>query len=136
MKSTSCDLDIWISQTALYSQITIEFIKKLPSSSGFNTILVIVNQLTKQVIFIPIYNTIMSVDLAHLFVLHMFSKHSVPSHVTSNRSLEFVSNFFHFLGTTLDMQLHFTSDYYPKSDKQTEHTNQTLEQYFYVYYNY
>jgi len=71
-----------------------DFIKKLPSFSRFNTILVIVNWLTKQVIFIPAHDTIMFLDLAYLFVLHVFSKHGIPSHVTSNRGLEFVSNFF------------------------------------------
>jgi len=34
------------------------------------------------------------------------------------------------------MQLHFTSGYHPKGNEQTEHTNQTLEQYLYVYCNY
>jgi len=71
-----------------------DFIEKLPSSSGFDTILVIVDQLTKQVIFIPAYDTIMFADLARLFILHVFSKHGIPSHVTSNRGSEFVSNFF------------------------------------------
>ena len=92
------------------------FIKKLLSFSRFNTILVIVNQLTKQIIFIPIYNTIMSADLAHLFVLHVFSKYGVSSHVISNKGLEFVLNFFCSLDTALDMQLHFTSGYYLKGN--------------------
>ena len=113
-----------------------DFIEKLLLSSRFDTILVIVDQLTKQAIFIPAHNTIMFVDLACLFILHVFSKHSVPSHVISDRSLEFVSNFFRSLGTALDMQLHFTSGYHPKDDEQTECTNQTLEQYLYVYCNY
>jgi len=39
-----------------------DFIKKLLLSSRFNTILVIVDQLTKQAIFIPAHNTIMSMD--------------------------------------------------------------------------
>ena len=78
----------------------------------------------------------MFMDLARLFVLHVFSKHSVPSHVTSNRGSEFVSNFFRSLGTTLDMQLHFTSGYYPEGDGQTECINQTLKQYLRVYCNY
>jgi len=34
------------------------------------------------------------------------------------------------------MWLHFTSDYHPKDNGQTEHTNQTLEQYLCVYCNY
>ena len=113
-----------------------DFIEKLLSSSRFDTILVIVDQLTKQVIFIPAHNTIMSTDLACLFVLHVFSKHSVPSHVTSDRGLEFVSNFFRSLGIALNMCLYFTSGYHPKGDEQTERTNQTLKQYLHVYCNY
>jgi len=113
-----------------------DFIKKLLSSSGFDTILVIVDWLTKQAIFIPAHDTIMSANLARLFILHMFSKHGVPSHVTSGRGSEFVSNFFRSLGTALNIQLHFTSGYHSEGDGQTEHTNQTLEQYLCVYCNY
>ena len=78
----------------------------------------------------------MSVDLARLFVLHVFSKHGIPSHVTSDRGSEFVSNFFRSLGTALDMWLHFTSGYHPEGDRQTECMNQTLKQYLCVYCNY
>jgi len=98
--------------------------------------LVIVNWLTKQAIFIPAHDTITSTDLARLFILHVFSKHSIPSYVTSDRGSEFVSNFFQSLGTALNMWLHFTLGYHPKGDGQTERTNQTLEQYFHVYCNY
>ena len=111
-----------------------DFIEKLLLFSGFNTILVIVDWFTKQTIFIPAHNTIMSMDLACLFVLHVFSKHSVTSHIVSNRGSEFVSNFFCSLGTALDIWLHFRLP--SKGDRQTEHTNQTLEQYFCIYCNY
>ena len=40
-----------------WNSISMDFIEKLPSSSGFDTILVIVDWLTKQVIFIPAHNT-------------------------------------------------------------------------------
>ena len=75
-----------------WNSISMDFIEKLPSSSRFDTILVIIDQLTKQAIFISAYNTITSVNLACLFVLYVFSKHGIPSHVTSNRGSEFVSN--------------------------------------------
>ena len=78
----------------------------------------------------------MFANLTHLFILHMFSKHSVPFHVTLDRDLEFVLNFFCSLGTTLYMWLHFTLSYYPEDDRQTESINQTLEQYLYIYCNY
>ena len=78
----------------------------------------------------------MFTDLACLFILHVFSKHGIPSHVTSDWGLEFVSNFFQSLDTALNIQLHFTSDYHPEGDGQTECMNQTLEQYLCVYCNY
>ena len=96
------------------------------------------------VMFVPVCNsllhpfndTITSVELACLFVIHVFSKHGVPSHVTSDHGSEFVSHFFRSLGTALDMRLHFTSEYHPEANSQAEWTNQILEQYLYIYYNY
>ena len=105
-------------------------------SNGSDTILVIIDHLTKQSIFILTIDTITSPMLAKLFVLHVFSKHGVPSHITSDHSMEFISAFFCSLSKVLDMKLHFTSDYHPEGDGQTEHTNQTLEQYLQVYCNY
>jgi len=113
-----------------------DFIEKLPSSSGFDTILVIVDRLLKQAIFIPTHDTITSAELARLFVIHIFSKHGVLSHVTSDRGSEFVSHFFRSLGMALDMRLHFTSGYHLEANGQVEQTNQTLEQYLHVYCNY
>ena len=82
------------------------------------------------------HNTITSSDLALLFIIHVFSKHSVLAHVTCNWGSEFISHFFQSLSTALDMKLHFTLGYHPEGDGQTEHTNQTLEQYIRVYCNY
>jgi len=119
-----------------WNSISMDFIEQLPSSEDFTAILVIVDRLSKQSIFIPTHDTITSMQLAQLFVLHVFSKHGVPSHVTSDRGTEFVSHFFRSLGKALDMRLHFTSGYHPEGDGQTERTNQTLEQYLRIYCNY
>ena len=119
-----------------WNSISMDFIEQLPDSSGFTAILVVVDRFTKQGIFIPTTNEVDSAELARLFVLHVFSKHGVPSHVTSDRGSEFVSRFFRSLGKVLDMTLHFTSGYHPEGDGQTERTNQTLEQYLRCYCNY
>jgi hypothetical protein len=113
-----------------------DFIEQLPSSAGYTAILVVVDRLSKQGIFIPTHDTITSQDLARLFVIHVFSKHGVPEHVTSDRGSEFVSHFFRSLGTLLNMKLHFTSGYHPEGDGQTERVNQTVEQYLRMYCNY
>src|SRR5882672_3820741 len=66
---------------------TMDFIEKLPLSSGYTLILVIVNRLSKQSFFILTHDTITSQKLAQLFVLHVFSKHGVHSHVTPDHSM-------------------------------------------------
>ena len=113
-----------------------DFIETLPTSSSCNSILVIVDRLSKQGIFIPTTIHCTSEDLARLFVMHVFSKHGVPEHVTSDRGPEFISRFFRSLRKALDMKLHFTSRYHPEGDGQTERTNQTLEQYLQIFCNY
>jgi len=113
-----------------------DFIEQLPLSEGYTDILVVVDWLTKQAIFIPTTRTINASQLAQLFIGHVFSKHSTPSHVTSDCGVEFVSKFFKSLAEALDMRLHFTLGYHPEADSQTKHTNQTLEQFLRIYCNY
>ena len=70
--------------------------------------------------------------------MHVFSKHGVPKHVTFNCGPKFVSRFFQSLRKAFDMKLHphFTSGYHPEGDGQTKQTNQTLEQYLWIFCNY
>ena len=110
-----------------------DFIEKLLLSSSYNTILVIVDRLTKQSVFIPTLDTTTALILSKLFMLHVSSKHRVLSHVTLDWGTEFMSSFFWSLGKTLDIKLYFTSGYHPKGDGQTEHMNQTLKQYLWAY---
>ena len=66
-----------------------DFIEQLPKLSSYTAILVVVDCLMKQAIFIPTHDTITLADVTKLFVLHVFSKHSIPSHVTSNHGSKF-----------------------------------------------
>ncbi len=113
-----------------------DFIEQLLDSNRFTAILVVIDCASKQAIFIPTHDTINSEELARLFVIHVFSKHGVPNHITSDRSSEFVSQFTCALAKALDMELHFTSGYHPEADGQMEHANQTLEQYICIYCSY
>ena len=74
----------------------------------------------KQAVFIPTHSSIDAAGLTHLFVQHVFAKHRVPSHVTSDRGTELISKFFRLLVQALDMKLHFSAGYHPKADGQME----------------
>src|SRR5882724_3051830 len=57
-----------------WNSISMDFIEKLPPSSSYTSILVIVDHLSKQSLFILTHNTITSPQLAQLFIIHIFSK--------------------------------------------------------------
>lgn len=89
--------------------ISIDFIEQLPGSSTSTTILVVVDWLSKYAAFISTHDKIICYELAQLFLTHIFSKHSVPFHVTSDCSSEFISHFLQSLNKVLNMCLLFTS---------------------------
>ena len=62
--------------------IYMDFIEHLPNSSGHTALLIVVDRLSKQGIFIPTTDNIMAPELARLFIIHVFSKHGVPANVT------------------------------------------------------
>jgi hypothetical protein len=92
---------------------------KLDSQKS-DLILVIIDRLTKMVIFIPTVSTLNAKDLTKLYVLHIFLKHSIPSDIVSNHGSLFTSNFITSLGQLLDMKLNFSTAYHLQSDGQTE----------------
>ena len=52
-----------------WNSISMDFIEQLLKSTGYTAILVVVDRLTKQAIFIPTHDTITLADLAKLFIL-------------------------------------------------------------------
>jgi len=112
------------------------FIEQLLLLESYTNILVVVDQLTKQALFILTIRALNATMLGELFVRYIFFKHGVPSHVTFNQGMEFMSKFFRSLADALDIKLYFTSGYHPEADGQTERTNQTLKQFLRIYCNY
>ena len=106
-----------------WESILMDFIEQFPESKSYTDILVVMDRLTKQAIFVPNRRTIDIEELLEVFIYEVFSKHSIPSHVTLDRDSEFVSKFFRSLANALNIKLHFTSGYHPEADSQIEHTN-------------
>jgi len=67
-----------------WNSIFMEFIKQLPLSSRFTSILVVVDHLSEQCLFILTQDMITFPELAKLFLLHVFYKHGIPSNITSD----------------------------------------------------
>jgi hypothetical protein len=113
-----------------------DFIEKLPTSDGYDSILVVVDRLTKLAIFVPTTTSLSARGLADLFVRHVFSKHGVPVDIVSDRGTKFTSAFWSSLSAALGIKQNLSTAYHLQTDGQTERVNQVLEQYLHLYVNY
>nr|GFB11410.1 putative reverse transcriptase domain-containing protein [Tanacetum cinerariifolium] len=77
-----------------WDNIMMDFITKLPKSSqGFDTIWVIVDQLTKYAYFLPIKENDPLDKLARLYLNRIVARHGIPVSIICDRDGRFTSNF-------------------------------------------
>lgn len=119
-----------------WEEISLDFVEPLPASGGFDSILVVVDRLTKWAIFIPAKTTWKASDLAQGFIDYVVSQHGLPKAILSDRGSKFVSIFWRALMARMDVKLRLSSAYQPQTDGQTERTNQSLEHYLRVHCDY
>jgi IS30 family transposase len=96
------------------------------TQAGYVSIWVIVNRLTKAAHFIPIKTTYSSSKLAELYMSRIVCLHEIPKKIVSDRGSQFTSKFLEKLHESMDTKLNFSSAYHPRTDGQTERTNQIL----------
>ena len=106
-----------------------DFITKLPLAQGYNSILVVVDQVTKMVHFIPTTEKTSAEELARLFRDNMWKLHSLPESIISDRGPQFVVGLIRELNEMLGIKSKLSTAFYSQTDGQTERVNQELEQY-------
>jgi hypothetical protein len=105
-----------------------DFIVGLPRTrTGYDSIWVVVDRLTKAAHFIPVKTTYNSAVLAELYMARIVCLHGVPKKIVSDRGTQFTSHFWQQLHEALGTHLKFSLAYHPQTDGQTERTNQILE---------
>lgn len=119
-----------------WRHLSMDFIEPLPPSNNFNSILVIVDRLTKWSIFIPTTTKLSAPGLATLFTSCVLSQHGLPDSIVSDRGSKFVSKFWRHLMAQLGIRLNLSTAYHPQTDGQTERVNQTVEQYLRIFTSY
>ncbi|GKD34157.1 putative reverse transcriptase domain-containing protein [Tanacetum coccineum] len=111
-----------------WERITMDFVTKLlKTSSGHDTIWVIIDCLTKLAHFIPTRETNSMETLTRLYIKEIVSQHGVPISIISDCDSHFTSRFWHSMQSALGTQLDMSTAYHPKTDGQSERTIQTLE---------
>nr|GEU67210.1 putative reverse transcriptase domain-containing protein [Tanacetum cinerariifolium] len=110
-----------------WERMAIDFVTKLPkTSSGHDTIWVIVNRLTKSAHFLPMREDYKMDRLARLYLNEIVARQGVPISIISDDS-RFTSRFWQSMQEALGTCLDMSTAYHPQTDGQSERTIQNLE---------
>ncbi|GJY24216.1 putative reverse transcriptase domain-containing protein [Tanacetum coccineum] len=97
--------------------IAMDFVTKLPrTSSGHDTIWVIVDQLTKSAYFLPMREDYKMERLVRIYLNEIVARHGVPISIISDRDSRFTSRFWQSMQEALGTRLDMSMAYHPQTD--------------------
>ena len=118
-----------------------DFVIALPISTdwkreSYDSILVIVDWLTKMVHYEPVKVTIDTPGLAKVILDVVIWHHGLPNTTISNGGSLFTSKFWSSLCYFLGIKRKLSTAFYPQTDGQTERQNSTIEAYLRAFVNF
>jgi hypothetical protein len=105
--------------------VMVDLITQLPLSINDNgntwdTIMVVVDRLTKRAHFFPCGSNITAIQVATVFYEHIFPLHRLPCQIISNQGTQFVSQVFKEFCKKLGIKSSMSTAYHPQTNRQTE----------------
>jgi hypothetical protein len=114
--------------------VTMDFITKLPrTNKQHDSIMVVVDKLTKAAHFIPVKFTHKATNISDVDMKEIARLHGIPKTIVSHRDPKFTSKFWKGLFNGFGTNLNFSTTYHLESDGQTERVNQVIEDMFRMY---
>ncbi|KAL4290327.1 hypothetical protein GQ457_14G018800 [Hibiscus cannabinus] len=113
----------------VFEDLALDFIVGLPKSNGKESILVVVDRLTKYGHFFALPRNFDSKDVAKILVQGVIKLHGIPKSLVSDRDRIFISEVWTEMAKLQGTELCLSSAYHPQSDGQTEALNRCLEMY-------
>jgi len=126
---------------APWESVTMNFITKLLTSKNltwgvkFNSILTIVDRLTKYTMFISFKETATASVLAYTILWELVSNHELSKEFITDRDKLFTSKFWEMLTAELRINHKMSMAYHSQTDGQSKWMNQTVETYLRHYVN-
>jgi len=102
-------------------------------AQGYNSILVVVDKLTKMAHFIFTTEKTTARGLARLFRDNVWKLHGLPESIISDRGLQFAAGVMRKLNTMLGIDSKLSMVFHLQTDEQTERMNQELKQYLQIF---
>nr|GEU60427.1 putative reverse transcriptase domain-containing protein [Tanacetum cinerariifolium] len=117
-----------------WEKIIMDFVTKLSkTSSGQDTIWVIVDRLTKSSHFLSMKEIDSIEKLMRQYLKEVVSRHGMPISIISDRDGKFTYHFWQSLKKTFGTQLDMSTTYHPHNNDQSKRTIQTLEDMLHAY---
>ncbi|KAL4384307.1 hypothetical protein GQ457_15G015210 [Hibiscus cannabinus] len=113
----------------VFEDISLDFILGLPKSNGKETILVVVDRLTKYGHFFALPKHLDSKSVAAVLINGVVKLHGIPRSMVSDRDRLFISDVWTEMAKMQGTELCMSSAYHPQTDGQTEALNRCLEMY-------
>jgi hypothetical protein len=108
--------------------VTMDFITKLPKKTKqHDSIMVVVDKLTKAAHFIPVKLTHNETKIVDIYMKEIARLHGVPKTIVPDRDPKFTSKFWKQLLKGFGRNLYFSTTYHPESDGKIERVNQVKE---------
>ena len=108
---------------------------ELLESSRHDTVMTVVDSISKRVHFVPTHIMVTVEGVAKLFLHHVWKLHGLPKHVVSDRGPQFMASFTKKLYRLLGIRLFSSTAWHPQTDRQTECINQKLDQFLCLFVN-
>ena len=105
-----------------------DFITGLPRSIKKNdSIMVVVDKLSKETHFIPVKSTYKYINIVDISMKEILLLHGIPKTVILDREMKFTGKFWKALFKGLRTQLNFNTTYHTQMDGKIERTNKIVE---------
>lgn len=111
---------------AKFLDIGIDFVGPLPTSQGFDQLIVITDRLTGYVVLIPTTITANAREVARLFYDHWLSKFGCPRSIVSDRGSIFQSGVWRHVTKHIDTKSMLSTSYHPQTDGISERSNKSV----------
>ena len=120
---------------------TMNFVTDLLESRAWNeaiydSILVVVNRLTKMTHYIFVTKTIIAENLVEILIREIIRLHELSSSITTDRSFVFTFKYHDALCHALRIRLRMSTAYHSQTDDQTERQNSTMKQFLRAFVNF
>ena len=118
-----------------------DFVTGLPQSTdwrsnSYNSILLIINRLTKMVHYKPVQTIIIELALAEVIFNVVVRHHGLFDSIISNRGLKFMSKFWFSLCYFLNIKQRLSTTFQFQTNSQIEQQNSIIKAYLRVFVNY